>query len=1477
MDVIKKFMQHSLTVLLALVTAITASLIVPTSVRGEVFYAIGFDGSGLYSIDTVAGGPATLVAPVAASGARYTLATRPSDGMLFYFDSNGTNPNLWRWDPANPTAPSVFVGTPGATTTNLVRLGFDSAGNLWAMDPTSYLWKLNPNTGAIISTTPISGPAPSIGGDLCLHPTTGVLYMFANNQLFTVTTSGVVSLLGTISGVTAGTSTGCAFDRNGRLVISTTGAYLMSVNIGTMTATNLPNPHGVGGDLGDLATAPSRSADLRLSKIASNATPGNAVSFTVTVTNDGPDRATDVRVLDALPAGLTFASASPSQGVYSATAVTGPPAYPAGTWRVGTLNNGATATLSINANVTGTTPITNTAQVSYSDQYDPDSTPNNSVAAEDDQASVTVTPSPDLRAVKTATSSFAVGANATYSITVNNTLGALSTGANAYTVVDNMPTGLTLVSASGTGWNCSASTSAQMSCTSSTAIAAGGSNANAITLTVLPGAAASPSVTNTATVSGGGEPTSNSGNNSSTITTSVCSAGGCPDLVVNKTSAASFTVGTAASYTLSVSNIGGLSTGANTYTISDTLPTGITLTTAAGSAGWTLNGWTCTGTAGGSVVSCSRSTALTPGSTSNTVVFPITVSNAAAPSVTNTASVTGGGEAAAVTGNNSTSLITPVVDFDLTVSKVKTTAANFVLGVNTATYTLTVNNIGGRATTGTITVIDTLPAGLTLNTNSGGTGWTIGSGWTCTQNSPSAGDNAAGGSRVVCTRTTAIAANSSAPTIVFPVAVGAAAAPSVTNTVTVSGPSESTNLTGNNSASLTTAVDAPDLVVTKTHTGNFIVGQNGSYTITVVNQGEQATSTATLTVTDTLPAGLTFVSAAGTGWTCSNSSGTVTCTRTTPIAANTAAPPITLTVLATAAAASASPVTNNVSVSGGNEPAGNNGNNSDADITYVYYSPVISKSFSPASITAGSTSTLTLTISNPAGNTVSLAGLAVVDPFPAGMSVVATPAFSNSCGGTVSPGNAQGDNLLSLTGGSTGGAGSSCTIQVNVTSSTVGASTNTTGQVSSTNSGTGNTASATLTVTAAGSPILTKLSAPNPVGVNQPSTLTFTITNKASTTNDMGFTDTLPSGMVVASPATFGGTCTSTTGTALSRTATAGSNTITVAGVDLAANASCTVTINVRSATAGSYLNATANITGLQGGLTATTLSDTLVVQSTTLTKSFSPSTIVVNTTSTLTFTITNGAGAPSQNGLAFTETLPGGLVVAVAPNPTQCSGTVTATAGGNTITLANGALALGQTSCSITVSVTSSSAATYNNVPANISGLSSNIVNNATATLVVTSSSPSLVFMKTLATYSDPVNTTTNPYNIPGAEINYTLRVTNTGNGAVDSNTITIVDPIPANTELFTGNLSGGAPFIFTDSSSPSSGLACGFTALGNFADCVDFSTDGTTWNVLTPNGGYDPAVTHIRFKPTGAMAADAVAGSPSPYFDLTFRVRVK
>ena len=313
-----------------------------------------------------------------------------------------------------------MIGTLGVGVSGVIRLGFDPNGNLYAANggsPAS-IWQLNPATGAIISTVPQSGAVTTAGsGDVCLQPGTGTLFTVAGTSLFTTDpVTGVNTLLGTmlVGGTTAlpGNATGCAFDSTGRLVISQVGSsQLYAVNIGTRVATALASTAGQ--IFLDLATGPARTADLRVSKTATNITPADAVTFTVTVTNDGPDRATDVRLVDVLPAGLlTFVSASASQGAYSTAAVA---PNPAGTWRVGTLNNGATATLTINATVAaGTATATNTAQVYYVDQRDPDSVPNNNIAAEDDQASVIINRSPDLQVVKSAASSFAVGVNGTY-------------------------------------------------------------------------------------------------------------------------------------------------------------------------------------------------------------------------------------------------------------------------------------------------------------------------------------------------------------------------------------------------------------------------------------------------------------------------------------------------------------------------------------------------------------------------------------------------------------------------------------------------------------------------------------------------------------------------------------------------------------------------------------------------------------------------------------------------------------------------------------------------------------------------------------------------------------------------------------------------------------------------------------------------------------------------------------------------------
>ena len=123
-----------------------------------------------------------------------------------------------------------------------------------------------------------------------------------------------------------------------------------------------------------------------------------------------------------------------------------------------------------------------------------------------------------------------------------------------------------------------------------------------------------------------------------------------------------------------------------------------------------------------------------------------------------------------------------------------------------------------------------------------------------------------------------------------------------------------------------------DLTIDKSHSGSFTLGVNGTlYACRVERRGHRHERA--VTVTDVLPAGLGFVSAAGTGWTCTNASGTVTCTRATALPAAGAANQTSACCFGCRGGVST--VTNTASVSGGGEPAANNGNNSDSDPTTV--------------------------------------------------------------------------------------------------------------------------------------------------------------------------------------------------------------------------------------------------------------------------------------------------------------------------------------------------------------------------------------------------------------------------------------------------------------------------------------------------------------------------------------------------------------
>jgi uncharacterized repeat protein (TIGR01451 family) len=108
------------------------------------------------------------------------------------------------------------------------------------------------------------------------------------------------------------------------------------------------------------------------------------------------------------------------------------------------------------------------------------------------------------------------------------------------------------------------------------------------------------------------------------------------------------------------------------------------------------------------------------------------------------------------------------------------------------------------------------------------------------------------------------------------------------------------------------------LSIASSHTGNFTQGQAGaSYVVMVTNQTGVSASSGVVTVTETLPAGLTLVAMTGTGWTCVGNA----CTRSDALAAGASYPAITVTV--NVAANAASPQINQVGVSGGSSASAN--------------------------------------------------------------------------------------------------------------------------------------------------------------------------------------------------------------------------------------------------------------------------------------------------------------------------------------------------------------------------------------------------------------------------------------------------------------------------------------------------------------------------------------------------------------------------
>ena len=417
---------------------------------------------------------------------------------------------------------------------------------------------------------------------------------------------------------------------------------------------DVARPVGPRCDIGAIES--SADADLAITK-ADSADPvnrGDNVTYTLTVTNNGPGGAGDVQVVDTLPAGLAFVSATPSQGTCMEAALVV-------TCDLGILASGASATIDIVVTTTAAGMLTNTATVTTSSN-DPDAS-NNS-----DTENTVVNPVTDISVTKTDDADpVDVGDNITYTVTVSNNGPDDATGVS---LMDTLPASVNFVSATPSQGMC-AEAGGLVTCNLG-ALA----NGNSATITIVVTTTANALITNTATVTADGADT-NPANNQASQTTSVgvlaeliLSMADSPDPVAVVTGNLT--------YTVTVANAG--PNQATGVVVTDTLPTSVNF----GSANATMG--SCSQAS--ITVTCNIGTiAALASATVTIVVIPQTPGI----TITNTATVTLN-ETDPDLSNNTARVDTEVVDFTLSVAPASVT----VTRGNSAIYMVTLTPVGSR-------------------------------------------------------------------------------------------------------------------------------------------------------------------------------------------------------------------------------------------------------------------------------------------------------------------------------------------------------------------------------------------------------------------------------------------------------------------------------------------------------------------------------------------------------------------------------------------------------------------------------------------------------------------------------------------------------------------------------------------------------------------------------------------------------------
>ncbi|MGC4027614.1 MAG: SdrD B-like domain-containing protein [Steroidobacteraceae bacterium] len=497
----------------------------------------------------------------------------------------------------------------------------------------------------------------------------------------------------------------------------------------------------------------------------------------------------------------------------------------------------------------------------------------------------------DLRIQKTATPEPVTGGGEiTYTLTVTNDGPSVSTN---FRVVDSLPAAASYVagSFSGAGWSFNAGTT---TATHAGSLAVGASSSFTFRAKVNAGTG---NVINAAVVEAVGTPDPNTSNNQAQVSTPVTPGA---DLTVAKTVAPSPAIaGGSVTFTLTARNLG--PSPAQGVTLTDALPAGFVIT-----GGTAPGGWSCSSAAADTVRNCSRSGGdMAPGAV-EVITINATVPTSGANSsgdVTNTAII-----AAATpdpngpvqgTDNNQGSVTFSVLadGADLTLSKAKQPALVAVWdGVGSdadsrMTSTIQVRNLGPRAATGQVQVVDELAPGEEFVSVSG-------SSWSCAVDVPYAVPPAR--QKVTCDLQAGalpLAVNANAP--VLQLVTRARAAGTLTNHACTGGSGESVEPltaaginvdpeTGNDcsGAGIRTTDERADLGITKRTNGagtadNVMTVSDTAveYTIEVSNSGDATTG---VVVNDTVPGyvpGRTTVTTptVPAGWSCSVAGASVVC------------------------------------------------------------------------------------------------------------------------------------------------------------------------------------------------------------------------------------------------------------------------------------------------------------------------------------------------------------------------------------------------------------------------------------------------------------------------------------------------------------------------------------------------------------------------------------------------------------------------